>query len=176
MGRLQRTHSLCGHRPLPVTYPPLVVNIPPPLLASLVVTPLLPPPISPSHPTLSYPKLPTFPSLAPTDGTAVDDGPVKDGPTLLLDIWNDFVAAATENVLNPNPALLPPPSPQDYPPLAAGTTALPPMASLTLTAGGLVGLPPPAPTVPSTPAPRGKSALGYKGPKKGLQVCTLICY
>ena len=103
---------------------------------------------------------------AVADGTAVDDGPVKDGLALLLDIWSDFVATATENVLNPNPSLLPPPSPQDYPPLAAGTTALPPMASLTLTAAGL---PPPAPTAPSTPFPRGKSALGYKGPKKGLQ-------
>ena len=62
------------------------------------------------------------------DGTAMDDGPHKDGAALILDIWSDFVATATENVLNPNPALLPPPSPQDYPPLAAGTTALPPMA------------------------------------------------
>ena len=55
-----------------------------------------------------------------------DTGAPKDGAAALLELWSEFVAQARDNVLNPNPALLPPLTPLEYPALPMGTTALPP--------------------------------------------------
>ena len=121
-----------------------------------------------------------------------DTGTPKDGAAALLELWSEFVTLARENVLNPNPALLPPFTQLEYPAVPMGTTALPPTLSLTVdsmgdainheTANRRLSQQPPAGGTTlgggtstsgspvASPSTKGKGqGHGYRGPKKGLQ-------